>query len=217
MMLLPLYVHPLEDPHAWEVAASAGPEVAVVINVHNGPGALREAAYLAATARLRAAGVLMLGYVDLGYSQRASGEIWCDLAGWAKYPVGGVFFDQAPSGAADLIAVGRIARAVAGTVVLNPGTPPAAGYASIADIVCTFEGDWTTYTAMPAKPDWPNAAHLVYGVPVAAIPEAEVLLRSRAPHGLVTDLHAPLPYLGVPAPMRRPVRSRPCAPAAAVR
>jgi hypothetical protein len=209
MMLLPLYVHPLVDPLAWEAAAAAGPGVTVVVNVHNGPGDWHEEAYAQATARLYAAGVPMLGYVDLGYLRRLGGEIWCDMTGWAQYPVAGVFFDQAPSGRDALGEVARIVRAARGPVVLNPGTRPHPGYAAIADMVCTFEGPWGTYVDMPAVADWPNAAHLVYGVPVDRLAEARALLRVRAPHGLVTDLGTPLPYLGVPASMRPGAAVRP--------
>ncbi|HLL68256.1 MAG TPA: spherulation-specific family 4 protein [Micromonosporaceae bacterium] len=214
MMLLPLYVHPLEDPSAWEAAACAGRGVLVVVNVHNGPGEGREAAYTEVTARLYQAGVPMLGYVDLGYLHRPRAEIFSDLTGWGRYPVGGVFFDQAPSGRAEIGEVTRIARAARGSVVLNPGTYPDPGYAAIADIVCTYEGSWTRYAATPTMPYWPRAAHLVYGVPTGLLGEAETLLRARAAHGLATDLDMPQPYLGVPPRVRAALPRRLPGPAA---
>jgi hypothetical protein len=232
MMLLPLYVHPLADPEAWE-ALPRGGACWTIVNVHNGPGAVRDEVYTAATARLHEAGVKMLGYVDLGYGERANGEVWCDIVGWSQYPVGGIFFDQVPSDAPGLAYVTQVVRAVRGSVVLNPGTRCLPGYAALADVVCTFEGSWESYVAPGPGPgpdiaapvpdagdgprlgpalgggrDWPNAAHLVYGVPTARLGEATALLLSRAGHGLVTDLGAPLPYQGVPSSLRTRAAAR---------
>jgi hypothetical protein len=207
MMLLPLYVHPLADPEAWD-ALPRGGACWTIVNVHNGPGSGRDEVYAAATARLHEAGVRMLGYVDLDYGRRANGEVWCDIVGWSQYPVGGIFFDQAPSDAAGVAYVAQIVRAVRGSVVLNPGTHCQPGYAALADVVCTFEGPWEAYTAAAPGRDWPNAAHLVYGVPAARLGEATALLLSRAAHGLVTDLAAPLPYEGVPSSLRARAAAR---------
>jgi len=207
MMLLPLYVHPLDDPLAWESLCQGGDRVTVVVNVHDGPGRDRDDAYVVTAARLHQYGVRMLGYVDLDYGTRANGEVWCDIVGWARYPVGGIFFDQVPSDEAGLPYVAQVVRAVRGAVVLNPGTRCAPGYAALADAVCTYEGPWSSYVdavdpAMTRGRDWPNAAHLVYGVPRDSLGAATALLLSRAPHGLVTDLDAPLPYAGLPASLR---------------
>ncbi|MER7275676.1 spherulation-specific family 4 protein [Dactylosporangium sp. NPDC000244] len=208
MMLLPLYVHPLTDPEAWDCLPRGG-ACWTIVNVHNGPGAGRDEVYAETTARLHEAGVRMLGYVDLGYGERANGEVWCDIVGWSQYPVGGIFFDQVPSDAAGLAYVTQVVRAVRGSVVLNPGTRCLPGYAALADVVCTFEGPWESYAAQPATDrDWPNAAHLVYGVPTARLGEATALLLRRAGHGLVTDLAAPLPYQGVPSSLRARAAAR---------
>ncbi|GAA3286144.1 spherulation-specific family 4 protein [Dactylosporangium vinaceum] len=212
MMLLPLYVHPLTDPEAWD-NLPRGAACWTIVNVHNGPGAARDEVYTAATARLHASGVRMLGYVDLGYGSRPNGEVWCDIVGWSQYPVGGIFFDQVPSDAASLAYVTQVVRAVRGSVVLNPGTTCAPGYAALADVVCTFEGPWESYVALYGDKsvkgrDWPNAAHLVYGVPTARLGEATALLLKRAGHGLVTDLTAPLPYAGLPTSLRTRAAAR---------
>ena len=208
MMLLPLYVHPLVDPEAWD-ALPRGGACWTIVNVHNGPGGVRDEVYSSVTARLHESGVKMLGYVDLGYGGRANGEVWCDIVGWSQYPVGGIFFDQVPADAAGLAYVTQVVRAVRGAVVLNPGTRCLPGYAALADVVCTFEGPWDAYAALtPAGRDWPNAAHLVYGVPSARLGEAGALLLSRAAHGLVTDLAAPLPYRGVPSSLRARAAAR---------
>lgn len=198
--LLPLYAHPLEDPAAWQAVAAAGRTVTSIINVHNGPGRTADAVYDQATALLRDAGAPMLGYVDVDYGRRAQADIEDDLAAWLRYPVDGVFFDQAPSATAALAATARITRLARGLVVLNPGTRPDPAYAALADLVCTYEGPWQDYREQPGAPDLPNAAHLVYGVPTAELAHARAVLAARTGGaGLVTDRTAPLPYLGVPS------------------
>jgi hypothetical protein len=211
MMLLPLYIHPLVDPMGWESLCQSGDRVTAIVNVHNGPGAARDEVYAVATARLHKYGVRMLGYVDLDYGGRSNGEVWCDIVGWARYPVDGVFFDRVPSDASGLEYTAQVVRAVRGQVVLNPGTRCLPGYAAVADVVCTFEGSWSSYLRQPSERDWSNSAHLVYGVPEKDLGAATALLLARAPHGLVTDLDWPLPYEGLPASLRARIDGYPLA------
>jgi hypothetical protein len=200
MMLLPLYVHPIVDPAAWEAVWRYPDGVTVIVNVHNGPGA--DPAYDAVLDRLRRSWVRMLGYVDLDYGARPIGEVWSDVVGWCRYRTAGVFFDRVPSAASALGYVAQAVRAVRGTVALNPGTTCAPGYAALAELVCTYEGPWSSYVDLVRKRDLPGAAHLVYGVPSAELGRAAALLSSRAGHGLVTDLDMPLPYAGLPSSLR---------------
>jgi hypothetical protein len=74
--------------------------------------------------------------------------------------------------------------------------------------VCTFEGPWSSYRAAATRRDWANAAHLVYGVPVAALDEADSLIWQRVSCGLVTDLAGANPYRGLPANLRRGAGTR---------
>ncbi|NUT32322.1 MAG: hypothetical protein HOV79_04515 [Hamadaea sp.] len=197
-LLLPLYVHPAEDPAAWRAAPLRNAGATVVVNVHNGPGADGDPYYPEVVRRLADAGVPLLGYVDLAYGARRPEEVAADVDGWRRYPVGGVFFDQAPADLAGLPAVTAAVAHCPGRIVLNPGTPPHPAYAPLADLVCTFEGPWPAYRDRAADPGWPHAVHLVYGVPAGLLGEAAVLLSRRCAGGLVSDLRAPHPYLGVP-------------------
>jgi hypothetical protein len=183
--------------------------VSLIVNVHDGPGNGRDSTYLEATRQLDRAGVPMLGYVDLAYGARLDGEVWRDIAGWSPYRVSGIFFDRAPSGWPAVDYVARVVRAVRGTVVLNPGTRCHRAYGALADLICTFEGSWATYRSeyrdLDPEPDCSTAVHLVYGVPVAELAEAQATVDSRARHGLVTDLDLPLPYAGLPPAFRQAV------------
>jgi Spherulation-specific family 4 len=198
--LIPLYVHPLVDPAAWVAATRLGRHSLVVVNVHDGPGGATEPAYAEVTARLAAAEVPQLGYVDLDYGRRPDRLVRHDLAGWQRYPVDGVFFDRVPTARGALPAVRRAVSAAGracGTVALNPGTAPDPAYLDLADVVCTFEGPWSTYRSAD-PPGGPTAAHLVYGVPADRLADAAGLVAGRAGYGLATGLDLPLPYLGLP-------------------
>ena len=205
--LLPLYVYPTDDPDAWAIVAANRWDISVVVNVHNGPGQRYDPAYGYSTATLAEAGVPMLGYVDVGYGTRPLVDVRTDIEAWRTYPVSGVFFDQVPSDRASLGWMTLAAATARGRIVLNPGVRPHPGYAALADLVCTYEGPWPRYRATPAEPDWPNAAHIVYDVPVADLVEATRRLYRRVAHGLVTDLAGTNPYRGLPAPLRLPVRA----------
>lgn len=89
----------------------------------------------------------------------------------------------------------------ASTVVLNPGVHPDPGYLRLADLVVTFEGDWSTYVSAFSRPGWTarhppeRFCHLVYGVPEALVPLAVRTAgeRGAAVSGPVTG-HLPNPW-----------------------
>ena len=205
MILLPMYVHPLEDPAAWTELSRLGTGVTAIVNVHDGPGGGPDVdpSYGEVTAELVDAGVPMIGYVDLDYGSRACRDVWADIVGWERYPMSGLFFDRVRADESGLDGVARAVHAAGRPVVLNPGTRPHDDYAGLAGTVCTFEGPWSAYRLAGAEPDWPNAAHLVYGVPVGELDLAAGLLSRRVSCGLVSEFDGANPYRGLPALLRR--------------
>ncbi|AEW98145.1 MULTISPECIES: spherulation-specific family 4 protein [Streptomycetaceae] len=201
-VLVPLYVHPAEDPAAWSALARDPSELyGVVLNVADGPGAVRDRAYVAAACLLRAAGVPVLGYVDVAYGRRPVRAVVADVCRHrAWYRVDGVFLDQAPAGAGLVRRCRRLVRAAralgAGRVVLNHGVHPDPGYAAVADLLVTFEGPWEVYRRA-ATPGWARdhragrLGHLVYGVPEQAAP---LVARTAAERGAV--VHCAVPGAG---------------------
>jgi hypothetical protein len=189
-LLAPAYVHPLEDPGAWDrLVALASVLRAVIVNVYNGPGEEEDPAYRKVLERLGDAGVRVVGYVDTDYGHRAATQITADIDTWlSRYGVHGVFLDQVASGLdlldhyADVTVAAR-ARG-ADYVVLNPGTAPHPGYLDLANVAVTFEGLWSDYRHLE-EPEWVRSvpasrfAHLVYGVPYAAALHAAVRLAGR--------------------------------------
>ncbi|MCP9963375.1 spherulation-specific family 4 protein [Streptomyces somaliensis] len=190
-LLVPLYVHPAEDPTAWHrLAVHAARTYGVVLNAADGPGRLPDPAFAAAAGALRAAGVRLLGYVDTDYGARDPGEVVDDLRRHREwYGVDGCFLDRVTAGEDGVPACRRLVRSVrrlgASTVVLNPGVHPAPGYVRLADLTVTFEGHWSTYASAFSRPPWAarqppgRFCHLVYGVPEALVPLAVRTARER--------------------------------------
>ncbi|MEV7420727.1 spherulation-specific family 4 protein [Streptomyces sp. NPDC089919] len=207
-LLVPLYVHPAEDPGAWHrLIGAAARTYAVVINPADGPGMRPDPAFTSAAAALRAAGARLLGYIDTAYGERDRAEAADELRRHQQwYGVHGCFLDRVPQGPEDLGGCRRLVRALrrqgAATVVLNPGVHPAPGYLRIADLTVTFEGHWSTYTSAFARPAWTSRhpadrfCHLVYGVPEPLVPLAvhTAATRGAAVSGPVTT--------GLPNPWR---------------
>jgi len=190
-LLIPLYVHPAEDPGAWHrlIGAAAG-TYAVVINPANGPGRVPDPAFAAAAGALRAAGARLLAYVDTDYGARSVAEMTDDVLRYREwYRTDGCFLDQVTASPDELPACRRLVRSLrklgAAPVVLNPGMHPAPGYARLADLVVTFEGHWSTYVSTFSRPSWTSRhpperfCHLVYGVPEALVPLAVRTARER--------------------------------------
>ncbi|MFE5190609.1 spherulation-specific family 4 protein [Streptomyces sp. NPDC056628] len=183
-LLIPLYVHPAEDPGAWHrLITCASRTYAVVLNPANGPGSTPDPAFAKAAEALRAAGARLLGYLDTDYGARRPAEVTADLRRHREwYGVDGCFLDQTPAAPEALPECRRLVRAVrrlgASTVVLNPGVHPAPGYARLADLTVTFEGPWSRYVADFTRPAWTERVpadrlcHLVYGVPHPLVPLA---------------------------------------------
>ncbi|MFE1313961.1 spherulation-specific family 4 protein [Streptomyces sp. NPDC058755] len=183
-LLIPLYVHPAEDPGAWRrLITPAARTHAVVLNPANGPGAAPDPAFTAAARALRAAGAPLLGYVDTDYGLRDRAEVVEDVRRHQKwYAVEGCFLDRVTATAEGLPACRRLVRELrrlgAGTVVLTPGVHPASGCIRLADLTVTFEGPWPTYVSAFTRPVWTarhppeRFCHLVHGVPEALVPLA---------------------------------------------
>ncbi|MBQ0826403.1 spherulation-specific family 4 protein [Streptomyces tagetis] len=190
-LLIPLYVHPAEDPGAWHrLIRAADRTYAVVLNPASGPGPEPDPAFAAAAGALRSAGARLLGYVDTDYGTRPAADIAEDARrhrDW--YAADGCFLDRVSAAAAGLPACRALVRALRrrGTapVVLNPGVHPAPGYARIADLLVTFEGPWSAYVSAFSRPAWTlrhppeRFCHLVYGVPAALTPLAVRTARER--------------------------------------
>ncbi|MEU8778930.1 spherulation-specific family 4 protein [Streptomyces sp. NPDC048606] len=190
-LLVPLYVHPAEDPGAWHrLITGAAATYGVVLNPADGPGARPDPAFAAAASALRTAGARLLAYVDTDYGSRGQAEIIQEMCRYREwYGADGCFLDRVTATREGLAGCRRLVRSLrrlgVTTVVLNPGVHPTAGYVRLADLTVTFEGHWSTYVSAFTRPSWTGRlpperfCHLVYGVPEALVPLAVRTARER--------------------------------------
>ncbi|MFF2362797.1 spherulation-specific family 4 protein [Streptomyces sp. NPDC058122] len=216
-LLIPLYVHPAEDPGAWHrLIAAADGTYGVVINPADGPGRGPDPAFAAAADALSSAGARLLGYVDTDYGARDPDLVADEVLrhrDW--YGTQGCFLDRVAPTPEALPGCRRLVqelrRTGAAPVVLNMGVHPAPGYARCADLLVTFEGHWSTYVSAFSRPAWTmrhppeRFCHLVYGVPEALVPLAVRTARDRgaAVAGPVTG-ELPNPWSRLTPALSRP-------------
>jgi hypothetical protein len=156
--LVPFYISPA-DTLAWgRLVRSTRPGGLVTINPAGGPGTVADPAYVRAVARARAAGITVLGYVHTSRGGRPASDVKAEIDRYHRwYGVTSIFLDEAATSRDALSYYRTLARHVhanGGLVVVNPGVTPDQGYANLADVVVTFEGDAAAYAAAPAPPAW---------------------------------------------------------------
>ena len=134
-------------------------------------------------AHITNAGMQPLGHISLGYATRPLAEIRNEISRWARLPVAGLFFDHAPAGPYQIgpvvSAIRAARRARLDPIVLNPGIAVDPAYRRLDAILCTFDGPWSEYVALPAGRCRPGDGHLVYEVPAADLPRARELAATR--------------------------------------
>ncbi|MGK5626926.1 spherulation-specific family 4 protein [Streptomyces sp. URMC 123] len=181
---VPGYAHPLVAPLEWaEVTRPGTPLHWVVLNVSEGPGSRPDPHCATAVARLRTAGVRVLGHLDAAFGQRPSRELISDAQRFLDwYRVDGFSLDRCP---ADPEGLPEIRRTAAVLRALTDGAHlvfahrghPCPGYAEAADQLVTFRGSWPEYRWSQAA-EWTadhppeRFCHLVHGVPGGHLEEA---------------------------------------------
>jgi hypothetical protein len=208
-LAIPGYAHPALAT-MWRSFASLPSGSTVILDPASGPGAEPEEIYVAAVARVRAAGVRVHGYVDTFYGMHEPASIHAQVASFREwYGVDGIFLDRtAPSGDGfeEAVAVVRALRSEGLEVSMNPGLPEIEPrYAELDALVCNFEGPLASFRSA-AFPAWARDApgrfwHLVYEVPdEAGLAEAiGIAAGGGASAVYVTDGVMPNPWNGLPA------------------
>jgi hypothetical protein len=213
---VPLYIFPdyASTPSVWETIAVTAPASRFVIaNPNTGPGASSDSFYVTQLQRMRASGVLTLGYVSTSYATVAIDTVMSDVGKWRSwYGVDGIFLDETAynSDQAHYQQIYNSIKALDSDliVVSNPGLGVDESMSPTSDIFMSFEGDPTAYRARPgvAAPAWERTApawrfwHLVHSV--TSLAEANEMLdlsrTYRAGTVFVTDRTMPNPWLGLP-------------------
>jgi len=199
--ILPLYSSPHGDPETWRRAVSllSDGDIAVLGPAAKGLAPSEEAACSDALLALTERAAVAVGHVDLARANRPLAKVLFDIDAWSRLPIGGVFFDHAPTSpfAIGFAAIATQAAAHAGLpiVLLNPGKRTDPLYRGLGATICSFEGTWKAYRRWDTAGTHPGDAHLVHDVPMADTDAARDLIAKRgAGCGLVTDWGSPDPY-----------------------
>ncbi len=183
----PWYVHPAEDPAAWQRLVGGSELAFAVVNADNGPGPAADPYYGPALAG--GSRTPLVGYVDVAYGSRPRPQIMADVQTWAdRYGVTSVMLDCVPAeltaGHWSLGLVDELRAAGVQQVVANPGRPPAPELLSAVDVTCVAEYAWDFYRTWQ-PPHWlsdydpARIWHLIHDVPVSEQQQARELAGRR--------------------------------------
>ncbi|MGQ0795298.1 MAG: spherulation-specific family 4 protein, partial [Nitrosopumilaceae archaeon] len=149
-IMIPLYSYPTNA--AWSnliAAKNAHPDVPVVaiINPNSGPGTSQSQTFVNGINNLKAAGIIVLGYLPTNYAARSSVSVMGDIDKYDNwYPVDGVKFDEmtnTPGNETYYSDLTAYAKSKGFTLVVgNPGTDVPASYIGIVDNLTIFENGY---------------------------------------------------------------------------
>lgn len=174
-MLIPGYKYPdwwnASNPYYWDQIQEGSPlpqgrERMVIINPGDGVGPAVNPDYVAVAENMRAAGLLVIGYISTQYGARPAAEVKDEMVKHDQwYGVDGIFLDESPTAASmlpyyqDLISY-YTSLSPGSDIVLNPGQYPDEGYLNLdagqdgsAIIVVVFEGSAEKH-ANTTAPEW---------------------------------------------------------------
>ncbi len=159
---VPLYSYPNED---WYQVVTSSPTTGIlIINPNFGPGYSPDPVYASAIQTVQQKGINVLGYVYTSYADGSvpvsKVENWIhEYYSW--YHVDGIFFDEVNSTCSPQTvnyygALYNYTKSQPGPdlVILNPGGPAGNCYASISDILVTFEGDYSQFINHYVPDNW---------------------------------------------------------------
>lgn len=180
-ILVPAYFYPGPLWNSLNSAAARVPLTAIM-NPNSGPGAARDANYVAAVNSLRAAGAKVIGYIHTSYAARPLAEVKTDIDRYlAWYALDGFFVDEVTNDDATghldyYVAVAQYIKGKGAklSVTGNPGTNTSDQYLaqSAADALVLFENNAGYPTFAPSG--WVTShlarhfVHLVYDIPDSA-------------------------------------------------
>jgi hypothetical protein len=223
---VPAYVYPGQPPLAALRAVSPAPGV-VILNPANGDGPF-DAQWQAVADRLRARGIMVLGYVHTDEGSRpfadatASIDNYLAASSAGRPHVSGIFLDELPSSCSFVPYYASLRQYIrhadpAAFVAANPGAPVSSCYlrprGQVAQAFVTYEHDAATYlSGYRGNVVWPDGRitggwtfpaaqfwHLVYAASSSQMPRIVALAAARhAACAYVTNGDLPNPWNSVP-------------------
>ncbi len=218
-LVVPAYFYPSgSGATAWNTLATNAASVSLtaIVNPNSGPGNAADPAYVAAIAKVRAAGGKVIAYVHTSYGARKLSEVTADINRYlAFYAVDGFFVDEMANdnSTAHVQYYQSLYNYIKGLspnyqVVNNPGTNLPEIYASlpVADRFVVYENVQASYAAYKA-PAWQanyspsRFIHIVYNAATQAQMSSNVqfAVKNGASGIYMTSLKGSNPYNGLPS------------------
>jgi hypothetical protein len=149
-LLIPLYAQPGSTWSAVIQAKESHPSVPIiaVVNPDNGPGTSANPTYATSINDLKAAGIIVIGYVYTNYASRSLRSVETDVSNYRSlYGVNGVFLDQmsnVPGHQSYYSTISSYAYSLGMSLTVgNPGDPVPASYIGTVNIVVVYESPGT--------------------------------------------------------------------------
>jgi hypothetical protein len=170
---------------AWDTIAAGASKVKTVaiVNPASGPTATPNSAYVTYMNKMNAAGVDMIGYVYTGWGNRAMSAVKADINTYAQnWPLlKGIFLDEGAATSDKEAYYKELYDYILGMPgwsydVINPGTPPTAGYYDAATTIVSLEnygsegaGSTPSYASCDRKEKFSAIVHSVSSGSMASI------------------------------------------------
>jgi hypothetical protein len=216
-LVVPAYFDPVgKGATDWNTLTTTAAKVptTVILNPNSGPGKNADASYVAAIAKVHAAGGRVIGYVSSSYGKRSLSAVTTDINTYAAlYKIDGFFIDEMTSDnvTSHIQFYQSIYNYIKGlspkySVMGNPGTNIPELYASlpVADQFVVFEDNakhYASYAAAKWQANYPvnRFVHMVYNATEAQMPGIVAYASTHGAGGVfVTSLALPNPYKALP-------------------
>ncbi|NYH19280.1 spherulation-specific family 4 protein [Paraburkholderia bryophila] len=215
-LVVPSYFNATKSVADWNSMVTSAHQVSTtaILNPDNGPGATTDPNYAAATARVRAAGGKVVGYVHTSYGKRSLSAVVADINAYvALYKVDGFFIDEMSNDSkiAHIQYYQSLYNYIKGlnatySVTANPGTNIPELYASLptADTFVVFESTakaYAKYEPLSWQAAYPKTRfiHMVYSATAAQMPGIVQYASTHGAGGVyVTSLGGSNPYKALP-------------------
>ncbi|MFM0341468.1 spherulation-specific family 4 protein [Paraburkholderia fungorum] len=215
-LVVPSYFNATSSVANWNTLTTTARKVptTAILNPNSGPGTKADPNYVAAVAKLRAAGGKVLGYVSTSYGKRSLSAVVTDINAYVSlYKVDGFFIDEMTddSTLSHIQFYQSIYNYIKGlnaaySVTANPGTNIPELYASLptADQFVVFEStakSYASYKPMSWQAGYPKKrfVHMVYNATATQLPG---IVQYATKHGAgavyVTSLAGSNPYKALP-------------------
>ena len=161
------------------IAAARKVSMIAIINPNNGPGSKKVSGISGYVSQLKSVGARPVGYISTSYGSVSSSSVNSQIDRYASwYGATGIFLDEVADSTSKISyykAIYSYAHGKGLLVVANPGTFVPSGYASVADVLVTYEDPMSRGWSSQKPSSWTagyspsKIGAIVYATPSASM------------------------------------------------